>query len=77
MPLKLMVVPVISDNSVAMMDVMVCLTSNFLACLGKLFLSSAIVPGKSRELIFAKEKGLAVGMSAASRDCPIKQGEIK
>jgi hypothetical protein len=73
MPLKVMSAPAIGDDSCAKVDGTAHLIRNFLVYLGQLFLSSVIVFGKSRELLFAKEKGFAVAMSAASRACPIGQ----
>jgi hypothetical protein len=75
MPLKLMIISVIGDNSFASMDVTAHLICNFLAYLDKLSLSSAIVFGKSRELTLAKEKCFAVVMSAPSRTRPVGKGE--
>jgi hypothetical protein len=75
MPLKVMSVPAIGDDSFAKMDGTAHLIRNFLVYFGQLFLSSAIVFGKSRNLFFAKEKGFAVAMSVPSRACPIGQGD--
>jgi hypothetical protein len=71
MSLKVMFVPLIGDNSFAGMDGTAHLIRNFLAYLGQLLLSSAIVFGERRELFFAKEKDFAVAMSAPSWACPI------
>jgi hypothetical protein len=66
MPLNMVIIPVVGDNSFARMDETAHPTGNFLTDLREVFLSSAVRFGKSRELVLAKEKCFGMAPNALS-----------